>query len=176
MPVLIVKYNSKNLENPQTLRLTRNFLELEEITLTGYSCHIKKVPLVAPATQHLIPKNLFITLDFLQCAELNVGLPRYGTSSDGRPLYHLINKLPLPLSNEDYTIKFGMDLTFNLCQAIHRDLKITVEHYNNSDTLQLAETVADGTGKVAIEDVTLYFDYKEKGKDKDVSRRNYMIK
>lgn len=175
MVCLILKYNSANLENPQKLRLSTDMLNIEKMTLTGYSVHIKKVPLVAPATQHKIPRNLFISLDFLNCADLNLGLPSYGTSSDGVQLYHLVNKLPLPLSNLDYTITTGLNLEFSVCKNIPRDVNMKVEHYDDSSVLVPAVTAATGAGDVAIEDVMLFFDIRHSDKKRGEVQRNFNL-
>jgi len=175
MPCLILKYNSANDENPLPLRLSTDMLAVETMTLTGYSVHIKKVALVSPATAHKIPRNIFVTLDFLNCSDLNIGLPSYGVSSDGVPLYHLISKIPLPLSNEDYTITTGLNLGFSVCKHIPRDISIKVEHYDNGSNLIDAVRTPTGAGDVAIEDVVLFFDIKKSERNKGLIQKNFNL-
>lgn len=175
MPILVLKFKGKFNENPQKVRLTRNFLQLDRMTLVGYSIHLVKVDkedLNAGKT-HKIPHCLFVGIDAINCSELNVGLPKYKVGADNVPVYHAINKIPLPVSDDIATINFGCHMNFELCQAIHRDVNIEILQYDDNDNLIPAHTTADADGQVGVSELTLYFDYTHS--HKKVSTRNYNL-
>ena len=176
MPVLILKFKGKYGNATQQLRLTRNFLNLDKITLVGYSVHLDMTAEedLNAGKVNQIPHSLFITIDALKCQELNLGLPSYKVDSNNQPVYHLINKLILPVSNESSTIQFGCHMDFELCSALHRDLTIKVEHYDNDDEIVDAFLTKNADGQVGIAEITLFFDYSDP-KNK-VERRNYLLR
>lgn len=170
MPVFQVHYrtNVDGQEPVAKLQLTGLGVVVQRLILRGYTIHFDKPDLIGggggPFTndQFELPQFILIDIDELESREIITAETQKTT---GGYTHH--NNIILPVEGYN-TTKFGLDLSFDVNKKLNREFNIAIKKYDETGRIIAVETdqldPIPGppliTGRVAINNIVLYFDYE----------------
>lgn len=163
MPLLCLHYRNLG-KATQKLQMSGTYIPAgQKLRLVGYTCNTKSGDV--PNVTYNCPDHILVSIDEITTQECNIASPP--TTSQGNE-YISTHAIPLPLSNNENTIQFGMSpLEFTLSKPIQKHLTIKIQKYDNNHNIVDMDTVinhANDIGNCRIEHLLLYFQYNHVGR------------